>query len=643
LNEWKSGTNTDFSVASAAIAALSSTAISSTSVSATNINASAVSPNTIGTAGQTTFYGNGAALTGISSGGVIGVEALSLFNEIGKIRNSYINTLSRSLMHEPFCSASPMTRNYRISSATSGSKTLVLNSTDVTNYGKPTDGETYRLVDISTGNLEDIVVDSFSGSTITTVSNLIYSYDAVSPDYCYSESGVRGSAQNMTHGTTTGTHGKQIVWRGQMLDVGAKVGATIYGDVVYNTQFQYPIATVNAGAGTFTMTTNSDVSAFISSSSPYDKLFLQKVFMATNGEISCLNNGREYTVTSSSYGAPTLTVGVSSTYTDFDDGTTQTDGLTDVAAPTADGNTYWICVKKSAIPKYSFVNSGADESYQAPTIKRVMARNTGISYPSYVHSHWKMNALSGNEPNWKTTGGTYDLTQVGTVPSAPGKLGLSRGVFSTSNYFRNTDSLYKQSSSNMFIDFWFKTSTTGTTQQIITNNAGAAGYQIYISTSNKIQLDLNGVGGYLISTNTVTDGIWHHCCVAMLSNSGSNNCRMYVDGALTAGNTGASFLTGLSDLLIGVSAGITQPFQGQIDSVAFATTAPTVQAEMDALVSQRYAGGAGREYGFNVGTSIIMQESSKAGQLFRPQVELVRNSTSCVDTIESAGYIISGD
>jgi hypothetical protein len=534
-----------------------------------------------------------------------------------------------------------MTRNYRISSATSGSKTLVLNSTDVTNYGKPTDGETYRLVDISTGNLEDIVVDSFSGSTITTVSNLIYSYDAVSPDYCYSESGVRGSAQNMTHGTTTGTHGKQIVWRGQMLDVGAKVGATIYGDVVYNTQFQYPIATVNAGAGTFTMTTNSDVSTFISSSSPYDKLFLQKVFMATNGEISCLNNGREYTVTSSSYGAPTLTVGVSSTYTDFDDGTTQTDGLTDVAAPTADGNTYWICVKKSAIPKYSFVNSGADESYQAPTIKRVMARNTGISYPSYVHSHWKMNQASGNEPNWRTTGGTYDLTQVGVVPSTSGKLNLSRGVFSASNYFQGDATAYSE---QVFaVDFWFKTSVTGVAQTIFEKSDASYTKRININSSNQMVISLGGLSLTDISGTTITDGNWHHAFICNISTSGANNRRIYIDGSLRAQDTGTTFTVSTSQIRIGLTYSSLSPFQGNIDSFAYLSTVPATWTEAEIIIAQRYAAGVGREYGFNVGTSIIMQESSKAGQLFRPQVELVRNSTSCVDTIESAGYIISGD
>ena len=232
--------------------------------------------------------------------------------------------------------------------------------------------------------------------------------------------------------------------------------------------------------------------------------------------------------------------------------------------------------------------------------------DNGIPYPEYIHSYWPLNELTGNAINIKA-GSSYNFTEVGTVPTAKGKIQKARGPFSLANYFTwsaggSSSTVYD---TQIFaVDGWFKTAVTGARQIIITKSAVGEGWVIEIDASNHFNVYFNAIAH--AGSVALTDNLWHHFLFCNKTISGSaNDFRIYIDGSLAGqwvgGGGSSGFIPTTNDLFIGKSFDANYPFQGLLDSVAYWNTVPTTWAEVEAIVAQRYANGVGRPYGANSG------------------------------------------
>lgn len=223
----------------------------------------------------------------------------------------------------------------------------------------------------------------------------------------------------------------------------------------------------------------------------------------------------------------------------------------------------------------------------------------GVEVHQYLHSYWKMDAGSGaNEPNVIQSSG-YDLTNAGTVSSAAGKLGTSRGGFNNSNYLRcnlgNSNST-PYDSQVFIIEAWFKTGSSGILQRIFRKHNGTNGKILGITDSNNMYLDLSGSVIYSSGVN-VADGNWHYVVAGVLVTSGANNRRIYVNGVLRGQSTGTAHSVPSADMTIGGFLDSLHSFSGSIDDVAYWNTVPADWATVEAIIAQRYNSGAGLGYG----------------------------------------------
>ena len=141
---------------------------------------------------------------------------------------------------------------------------------------------------------------------------------------------------------------------------------------------------------------------------------------------------------------------------------------------------------------------------------------------------------------WPMEEGSGTTTQDRSGNGGPGTLNASpawdvgrfgRGLtFNGSSSYLNSARSPVTGSGSWSISAWIKTSSLGARRDICDFGAGVsptnAGVFFFLSTSNRVSLDLTNVGGPT-STATVTDGRWHH--VAAVNSSGS--VRLYVDGS----------------------------------------------------------------------------------------------------------------
>lgn len=265
----------------------------------------------------------------------------------------------------------------------------------------------------------------------------------------------------------------------------------------------------------------------------------------------------------------------------------------------------------------------------------------GIPYNPYIHSHWKLNeAAGGTAINSKQLSGTYNLTQVGTVPSTAGKFNLARGPFTAANYFMwsaGGSSATVYDTATFIVDGWFKTSVTGATQYIIskTNDAsGVSGWAVQIKAAdNKLRFNINNGSGvnFVDSSSTYTDGNWHYFRAVIRATSGANEMRLYVDGSLAGQSSGVLLVPQTYDLMVGAvksGSSVVNQFQGLLDSICYFNTVSS-WVEEEALSTLRYGGGSGREYGSDIGQILygsIDGMTCEVGDRYSFATGLVRNS-----------------
>jgi hypothetical protein len=146
-----------------------------------------------------------------------------------------------------------------------------------------------------------------------------------------------------------------------------------------------------------------------------------------------------------------------------------------------------------------------------------------------------------------------------------GKFVNGRSFDGVSDYV-NLTSTPTTSTGSFTIEGWIKTSTTGTTQRIVTYGTATTnnGISLFVNTSNQVEADVYGGTGPT-STTTITDGTWHH--VAVVNTAGS--FQIYIDGSTSGSPVSLSpNITSSSTNRIGTNyAAGADWFKGSIDDV----------------------------------------------------------------------------
>lgn len=269
----------------------------------------------------------------------------------------------------------------------------------------------------------------------------------------------------------------------------------------------------------------------------------------------------------------------------------------------------WYVVPLNMVMKY-FTGAIADTPVYSeiiPSIFKVFGI-TGITYPSYVHSHWRLNELSGNALNAKQPSGLYNLTQVGTVPTVVGgsSLGNMRGPFTTLNYFEwNSGGLSNTIFDTTYfaVGIRFKTSDASGSNRVMVSKVDGGwsnnnhGWAFYLNSTHK--LTFTGfiyAGGYsfnISSSASVNDGLEHYAIAVNMA--GTNNCRLYLDGAMVAQTTTTGLQTSTANLQVGNGTNLS--FPGLLGSGEYWSSLPATMAEFETIMTARFKNGVGAEYG----------------------------------------------
>lgn len=262
---------------------------------------------------------------------------------------------------------------------------------------------------------------------------------------------------------------------------------------------------------------------------------------------------------------------------------------------------------------------------------KVCVKDYGIPYHQYLFSHWKCNELSGDLIDVLHPAGTYNFSQVGTVPSTTGKIANSRarGPMSASNRFQWTTNTTTYGLQVFAVGFWFKLTTLGNYGTIMAQQPEAqnAGWSFQIRTDNKLNSVYNG--SVLPGSTTLSAGVWYHAYFAQLLASGANNRRIYLNASIDMQNTGAAISYDGSATCIGnvLTAASTDGII--LSEGTFWNTMPSTWAEFERLIALEYSAGIGRGYGSNLGqifSSSVEGVSANAGDRISFASGITRNA-----------------
>lgn len=141
---------------------------------------------------------------------------------------------------------------------------------------------------------------------------------------------------------------------------------------------------------------------------------------------------------------------------------------------------------------------------------------------------WHLNETSGTRVD--ATKNSYDLTDNNTVLSGTGKLGTAADFEFTNSEYLNAATSFPSLTSSWYIGAWVKRETTGATHAFYSRMKTISTERqlyIYISSSNKVVVDIPYIKSILTSTGTV-DTNYHFIAVVKSGTTWS----IYIDGSL---------------------------------------------------------------------------------------------------------------
>ncbi len=254
-------------------------------------------------------------------------------------------------------------------------------------------------------------------------------------------------------------------------------------------------------------------------------------------------------------------------------------------------------------------------TFNLPDATGLLVFKGANAIPTEVQSYWKMNQASGGEPNFASSGSTYNLVETGTVPSTTGHVvGINaRGPYTTgTNYFTVplASSFATPYDSQIFAaGFWMRTTLNGAFNNIMgKQNSVPQGWVIRVNTSNFIEF-LYDASTLSSASGVVADSAWHLVYVANMATSGANNFRIYVDNVEVFSNTGISFTPAAIDLGVGVNlrGGADAFLQGDLSLVQWWDSMPATWADFETIINGTWNGGAGSDYLANVPVNYIVK------------------------------------
>ncbi|MCA9062978.1 MAG: right-handed parallel beta-helix repeat-containing protein, partial [Planctomycetaceae bacterium] len=169
------------------------------------------------------------------------------------------------------------------------------------------------------------------------------------------------------------------------------------------------------------------------------------------------------------------------------------------------------------------------------------------------------------------------------------------------------------------VEGWFRTSTTGVRQMIVAKGTtGDYQWNIEIQADNTLDarlLDTNIILYRKVSTQTVTDGQWHHFAAAFDTRVSSENVTLYLDGVAQtsapsdARSTNNYNTSGSQSVRLG-SRGDGLAFNGQIDEVAIYSRTLT-----ESEVRQQFQSGGQSKYGNVIQNNVIGRNALNTANL----------------------------
>lgn len=124
-------------------------------------------------------------------------------------------------------------------------------------------------------------------------------------------------------------------------------------------------------------------------------------------------------------------------------------------------------------------------------------------------------------------------------------------------------------SGNFSVEFWMRTSTTGTTRRILGNRGTGTniGFEFVQMNTNIVRLFVDNGGTVIdvVGTTTITDGNWHH----IILNKSGDTVSLYIDGSSegTPNDITGDVGTGAGNFYIGWTDAGTTYYDGDIDNV----------------------------------------------------------------------------
>lgn len=221
----------------------------------------------------------------------------------------------------------------------------------------------------------------------------------------------------------------------------------------------------------------------------------------------------------------------------------------------------------------------------------------GIPIPAEIKAYWKFDQATGNVTD--VVGG-LNLVEQGTVPSTTGVFGTARGKYSTSNYFKAPANASFQKVLFACEGFVNISSSSGAEQKILHNidiDGWTISYGITGYYSDKLTFNIYRVIS-IAAAGSLAAG-WHHWGALNHAISGTNECRLYIDGAIAAQTTGRNFTPNTATYpWVGRNNSAEHPQNGYNDDMAIwdLTGTGLTADQIGAIWAQRWNGGNPRQY-----------------------------------------------
>ncbi len=140
-----------------------------------------------------------------------------------------------------------------------------------------------------------------------------------------------------------------------------------------------------------------------------------------------------------------------------------------------------------------------------------------------------------------------------------------------------TTGVFNFANTTFTLSIWFRTTTTGLQQYLFTKRTSPAiggGWTVRLTPSNTLEVILTGDAGNVCgvaSSQTVTDGLWHHCmavCTTDTSVVANNAVTAYLDGVSlgsASGTVNTYTAPSSGNMLLGTRQDIGRFFTGSLD------------------------------------------------------------------------------